>query len=175
MAAKAIDLLGQQFGRLLVTEFAGHIKGRRYWYAECTCGNLVMQNTSHLRNGASQSCGCSRIKHGGSLNGKISIEYRAWLNIRMKHPHDEVWSSFTQFFKDVGWRPDDTYSLGRRDINQPHGPLNSYWRNTNETQRQRTELRLADEFCIDMSLIGDTDTIAGTSDKTREREAAAVH
>lgn len=64
---KVIDLVGQRFGRLLITRRKENdpndpIKQRRYgawWYADCDCGakDVIVKGT-YLRAGRIQSCGC---------------------------------------------------------------------------------------------------------------------
>lgn len=60
---KFIDLTGQRFGRLLVTErVADKYKpsGQRMtmWKCKCDCGNEAYACTSNLRRGSTKSCGC---------------------------------------------------------------------------------------------------------------------
>ena len=160
------DLTGERFGQLVVTEFAGVIKTNRYWYCICDCGNETMSHTSHLRAGKAQSCGCVRNapkKHGGRLNGDRTPEYRAWIHIRVNLPHDPSWESFSKFFRDVGWRPDDTYQLDRYDIHQPHGPENTYWRNPNDEREQRINTDIGEEFFIDLTGVREADAFAGAA------------
>lgn len=58
--AKAIDLTGQQFGRLTVQKRGPNIGRQVAWYCKCNCGNpeKVLIRGDHLRSGATQSCGC---------------------------------------------------------------------------------------------------------------------
>lgn len=54
------DLIGQRFGRLLVTRAGEKKNGRKMWYCDCDCGTkdiLIQQN--NLRSGNSKSCGCA--------------------------------------------------------------------------------------------------------------------
>ena len=81
----------------------------------------------------------------------------------MNHPHVPQWESFTQFFRDIGWRPEDTYSLGRYDINQPYGPENTYWRDLTDERQQRLNTDIGDEFFIDLSGIREADAFAGAT------------
>jgi hypothetical protein len=57
------DLLGQRFGRLIVTrrvEDVVNSEGRRYimWYCECDCGGNKIITTCSLTGGITKSCGC---------------------------------------------------------------------------------------------------------------------
>lgn len=54
---QAIDIAGQQFGRLTVIEFS-HSKNGAHWKCRCKCGNVTIVRASILRNGTTSSCGC---------------------------------------------------------------------------------------------------------------------
>lgn len=54
------DLIGQQFTRLTIVEFAFTKKRKRYWKCLCVCGNITYNCTATLRGGESKSCGCWR-------------------------------------------------------------------------------------------------------------------
>lgn len=59
LMGKALDLLGQRFGRLAVVERAGRNKaGKICWKCRCDCGNFTTVATSLLRSGSVSSCGC---------------------------------------------------------------------------------------------------------------------
>ena len=59
---KALDLIGQRFGRLVVKEYMGN----SYLKCECDCGNETVVYSGNLRNGGTLSCGC--LKHSGDSN-----------------------------------------------------------------------------------------------------------
>lgn len=168
---KAIDYEGKRFGRLLVNEFAGRIKGKRYYYCTCDCGNETLVSTSNLSSGNSTSCGCltyenagaAVFRHGGRSLGTQSVEYTAWIHLKDRHLLPDAWNNFQQFFRDVGWRPEDTYELSRYDLTQPHGPENTYWRNPNEERQQRINADLGDELCIDLTGVREADAFAGAT------------
>ena len=83
---KYINLSGQRFGRLIAlspTEFRQETTGGVYWRCKCDCGNYVNVLSSHLRSGATQSCGCYRIQRlreesivdlTGQRFGKLLVE-----------------------------------------------------------------------------------------------------
>lgn len=59
--AKAIDLTGQRFHRLVVLErdYNKKDKSRQAWWkCKCDCGNEITVRGQCLRNGNTQSCGC---------------------------------------------------------------------------------------------------------------------
>lgn len=56
-----INLAGQKFGRLTVLDLAGKTRyGNYLWRVACDCGTELSVASSHLRDGHSKSCGCSR-------------------------------------------------------------------------------------------------------------------
>ena len=64
--AKALDLAGSRFGRLIVQHLTDSRVGkdgkpRRQWACVCDCGNTVIASTQSLRKGDVRSCGC--LKH----------------------------------------------------------------------------------------------------------------
>lgn len=65
------DLKGKKFNRLTVLECVGQ-KGRRrtMWRCICDCGNVVIVDGSHLKNGHTKSCGCYNKDRIGNLNKK---------------------------------------------------------------------------------------------------------
>ena len=52
------DLTGQKFGRLTVQYIAFRKNSQIYWHCLCDCGNETDVSRVHLKNGATQSCGC---------------------------------------------------------------------------------------------------------------------
>lgn len=61
---KAVDLIGQKYGRLTVLKRAEKKNGNRHarWVCECDCGNVVVVSSDKLRNGDTRSCGCYKIE-----------------------------------------------------------------------------------------------------------------
>ena len=75
--SKKIDLTGQKFGRLLVSEQANNLKtpnGRSHvaWNCICDCGNKIIVRGDCLRNGHTVSCGCKQ-RENRLLGGKSRI------------------------------------------------------------------------------------------------------
>lgn len=52
------NLIGQQFGKLIVIEQAPSSKRGREWKCLCACGNYTVVCTTALNSGKTQSCGC---------------------------------------------------------------------------------------------------------------------
>lgn len=58
---KLIDLTGRRFGRLVVIERAPNsAKCDTRWKCQCDCGNVVTVRGHNLKQGITNSCGCSR-------------------------------------------------------------------------------------------------------------------
>ena len=52
--SKAIDLIGQRFGRLTVVKRA-ETNNRVHWECKCDCGNTAVVQSSNLKNGNTKS------------------------------------------------------------------------------------------------------------------------
>lgn len=59
--AKPLDLIGQRFGRLTVTDRIG-MNDKRFvmWQCHCDCGRDIAISTRDLRSRSVVSCGCNR-------------------------------------------------------------------------------------------------------------------
>ena len=82
---KEFNLQGQRFGRLTVLRDAGKyyrklLLGNIYWLCKCSCGNLIEVLAYSLKNGHTCSCGCLKLKHGGSETRL----YRTWTSMRKR-------------------------------------------------------------------------------------------
>lgn len=69
------NLIGQQFGRLTVISDSGlrSKDGCIKWKCRCSCGKIVNVTTTHLKNGATQSCGCYRLEQLYRARKKYNI------------------------------------------------------------------------------------------------------
>jgi hypothetical protein len=115
--AQIKEMLGQQFGRLRVIEFARKDKhNKAVFYCACDCGKEVVVCGTNLRSGNSQSCGCLKrersaengrksagvlsphFKHGHSGNAAIpnSPTYMSWKAIKQRclDPKSKSWSEY---------------------------------------------------------------------------------
>lgn len=84
MASTALDLTGEQFGRLTATLRGPDAPGRLgqvQWFCSCTCGNERLIRATDLRSGNTKSCGClnreSSSKRASARNFKGG---HGWLN-----------------------------------------------------------------------------------------------
>ena len=131
---KAINLLGQKFGKLTVTELIKIPGKERRWKCVCNCGNVVYVSTENLRSGNSKSCGCSR----NESNKKRGIHfmtntktYEYWVElIKYKNKNKkqicDEWLNFSIFFSDMGEKPDKQV-LSLRDVEKPYSKENCFW------------------------------------------------
>lgn len=98
---KSTNLMGKQFGRLLVLGDSGKRRGRRIqWDCLCECGNHVTVDGHSLKSGHTQSCGCLMretvsdifTKHGGSKNRL----YTVWCGMvqRCTNPNHDAFHNY---------------------------------------------------------------------------------
>jgi hypothetical protein len=116
---KRAELIGQKFGRLVVTEFVGLKSKKTLWRCLCTCGGEVVTQASHLLQGHTKSCSCLQrditSKRNTTHRGSGTKFYYAWTNLkyRCSDPREKVaryyknkgikveWTSFKEFKQDM--------------------------------------------------------------------------
>jgi hypothetical protein len=100
---KRIDLVGKQFGRLLVLYFA-EVSGRHtWWMCQCICGNQVKVRAQSLMEGYTQSCGCilKEVQPGFVTEFKNGTEaqrsfYQRWAGMKNRcyNPNDPAYKNY---------------------------------------------------------------------------------
>ncbi len=159
-----VDLVGQRFGRLVVTSLSHRDKHHMYhWTCRCDCGADTIVNRSSLRSGCTKSCGClkkesagkARHRHGAATVKPFTPAYRSWASMRKRvhgrtfeHHESYVrhgikvcprWDSFVHFLADMGERPEG-YTLDRIDVTRDYEPSNCRWAD-HKTQANNRRLR----------------------------------
>jgi hypothetical protein len=80
MGARAPDLSGQRFGRLLVVARVPRqpkAGGPARWLCWCDCGSETTPTGNALRSGYTRSCGCLRSDVNAARNRQKAAERRA--------------------------------------------------------------------------------------------------
>lgn len=149
---RLINLVGLQFGRLIVLQRGPNIGDHPAWECLCACRKHTLVAGAHLRSGRVRSCGCllaevtaeKRI-HGHSHG---SPTYKSWDGMiqRCTNPNNPNWpdyggrgiavcdrwrQSFGAFLADMGERPEDR-SIDRIDVDGDYEPNNCRWATATE-------------------------------------------
>jgi hypothetical protein len=69
MMVKPVDLTGETYGQLTVTEQGPtDANGKAQWYCACSCGRLKLIRALNLRQGRTRSCGECGAAHGSGID-----------------------------------------------------------------------------------------------------------
>ena len=148
---RKLNLEGQKFGMLTLIEVVGVNKSKqRMWRCACECGKEHFAGQAHLTTGKVSSCGCFRKTRNRTHGMCRTREWFAYQHAKQrckpnhsKHEHyyDRGirfhFTSFEEFFKEVGPRPSDKHSLDRIDNDRGYEPGNVKWSTKSEQERNR--------------------------------------
>src|SRR5574340_138791 len=151
--------VGQKFGKLLISEWAGSDQHRRAIYkCVCECGNECTKTWMHLSKATIPNCGCmtkvfqsdAHLKHGQSTRKGETRIYTIWKAIhkRCTNQNDkgfryyggkgvyvcDRWSEFSAFVQDMGPDPGSGFDLDRINPDGPYSPDNRSEEHTSELQ-----------------------------------------
>lgn len=141
---KLIDLTGHRFGKLYVKEKS--LTPYKF-ICECDCGNKKEVSMYSLMNGVTKSCGCISIEKAKerAIHGKSGTsEHNIWKTMKQRCYNqnlasykrygargivmDNLWkNSFSNFIKDMGYRPSSKHSIERIDNNKGYSKSNCKW------------------------------------------------
>lgn len=148
---KAKNLLGQHFGTLLVTAYAGSNKKNTLWEVRCTaCGTTKTLNSSDLQR--AKSCGCipgNKGTHRMTNTPQYAV-YRSMI-ARCKNPKHpawknyggrgisvhENWSSFENFWADMAPTYQPGLVLDRINNDESYSKENCRWVTYQESANNR--------------------------------------
>lgn len=162
---KIDNLVGQEFGNLVVKGMVRYSNSGVKWVCVCKCGNSTTVRASNLKAGSVQSCGCLRRDHCKTMSYKHghhkSAEYQSWRSMlkRCLNPKTagyrywggrgisvcDRWMIFENFLFDMGPRPPGT-TLDRIDVEGNYEPGNCRWATLHEQIRNRRPKFFASEW-----------------------------
>jgi len=148
MGRPKLELIGKIFGRLEVITVSGVVNKATHWKCKCACGKEVVVLGSHLTSKQTQSCGCSRVRHGMSYTRThgiwCHINQRCF-NVKCEDYKDyggrgitvcERWLKFENFLEDMKECPEGK-SIERLDNNGNYEKSNCKWGDASEQARNR--------------------------------------
>lgn len=161
---KALDLVGQRFGRLTVIERCGSRYGRASWRCRCDCGNEIIATSGNLVE-RTRSCGCyqkDRAKESQTLHGMAHTKINfIWIAMKQRcsNPKNQgfknyggrgikvcqEWQdSFEAFYDYVSQLPhfgEPGYSLDRINNDGNYEPGNVKWSTKTEQNQNRRKVK----------------------------------
>lgn len=165
--SKRLNLEGKRFGRLTVGKLAYVRNGKPYWCCKCNCGNELIVEASHLRDGHSTSCGCSRAKHGQAKTRLYHIwigmksrckdvsnpiyKYYGGRGIRICKEWEDNFDEFSKWAASNGYL--DSLSIDRIDVNGNYEPSNCRWADSKTQSRNKTDNVYVRHNGIEMTLM----------------------
>lgn len=117
--AHGIDLLGQRFGKLVVTKKSKRKAHSIYWHCVCDCGGKHEVLSSNLIQGRSKSCGCVRKGMTREITaGNITLSLAQWSQ------QSGISTQLISYRLKSGWTPEDAVSSQPRHQSKRNNPIN---------------------------------------------------
>lgn len=85
MGRPVVDLIGKQFGNLVVLRQSSSISGRIRWECECSCGNITYSDSGNLKKGHKKSCGCLLKYNKGLPRNLLGQRFERLIVIEFSH------------------------------------------------------------------------------------------
>lgn len=157
-----VDLTGKRFDRWLVQDICSDSGKVKFWNCICDCGVKRRVFGGDLKRGMSKSCGCLAkevvgqhcITHGMSFHPA----YRNWIHAktRCENPAEDAfkdyggrgisvcdrWSSFENFWQDMGPTWVKGLTIDRIDVNGSYEPGNCRWATAKQQANNRRNNRI---------------------------------
>lgn len=184
--AKAINLEGQRFGRLVAIEPIPRPGSRRRWRCKCDCGNETLTPTQNLLSGKAKSCGCMKIEKATKHGDSRTRIYRIWNGMKNRCNNEneigyenyggrgitvcEEWNNSFEEFRD--WSFENGYKEGltidRIDVNGNYEPSNCRWVTMAEQNRNKRD-NVYLTYNEETKILGDWARLFGIKNNTLSR------
>jgi hypothetical protein len=155
------NLVGNKYGRLLVTDFVEIVNGYSKWACECDCGKSIIVRGTNLTNGNTQSCGCLSIDNHTTHGKSHSLTYKVWQGMHQRCYNEKEasykyygargikvckrWHTFENFFSDVGEKPTGMF-MDRVNNDGDYKPSNFRWATVTESNRNKRQSQPTDFY-----------------------------